>query len=81
MLKKGLGMDSSFVRGFLYGAIFIGIIGIILGQMSKARGTIKQGNQTLDKFSDASRSKLTPVKIVLKSIWAMFACFFCGSLH
>ncbi len=68
-------MDISFIKGFIYGAIFIAIIGSILRRMSKAGGTIKQRNQTLDKFSDASRSKLTPAKIVLKSTWAIFAWF------
>jgi hypothetical protein len=69
-------MDIHFVRGFIYGAIFIAIIGLIWGRMNKASGTIRQRNQTLDKFSDASRSKLTPTKVVRNSVWAMFAWFF-----
>jgi hypothetical protein len=69
-------MDIRFISGFLHGAIFIVIIGLLLELMNKASGTIKQRNQTLDRFSEASRSKLTPAKIFWKSIWAMFVWFF-----
>ena len=73
--ERGLGMNINFIRGFLYGAIFIVIIGLIVGRMKRAKGTIKQRNQTLDKFSDASQPNLTPAKIVLKSTLATIAWF------
>jgi hypothetical protein len=69
-------MNTIFIRGLLYGFAIAVIIGFVWGQVSKARKTIGQRNQTLDKFSEASRSKLTPARIVLDSTLAVFKCVF-----
>ena len=69
-------MNFNFIKGFLYGAVFIVFIGLIWGQMSKARNTIKKRNKPLDTFPEADQPNLTPAKIVRKSLWAMFAWIF-----